>query len=102
MENSKCEVVVQKWEESERGCGSRPDGYSLHLTDAGREAFIKEYWDRMPDGPAPDEYSKPDGTPYKAEVSAEVFAKVEASWNGIREVGIPPGSGGTDGWVSRK
>lgn len=99
MEDGKYEVVVQKWEESERGWGTRPDGYSLHLADADRKAFIKEYWDRMPDA-APDEYSRPDGTPYKAEVDAETYAKVKASKNGISRLGSPPGSGGTDGWVA--
>ncbi len=36
-------VVVQKWEETERGWGVRPDGFSLHLTDADRSAYIGEY-----------------------------------------------------------
>lgn len=26
-------VICQKWEESERGWGTRPNGYSLHLAD---------------------------------------------------------------------
>ncbi len=73
------EVVVQKWEESERGWGVRPDGFSLHMTDEDREAFIKEYWDSMPKK-APDEYSRPAGTPYKAEVDEEVFQKVKEAF----------------------
>lgn len=99
MSVTKQVVVVQKWEESERGWGTRPDGFSLHLTDADRQSFIKEYWDRMPDE-ALDEYSRPDGKPYKAEVDAETFTKVKTSKNGIRDSGRPPGSGGTDGWRS--
>lgn len=95
------EVIVQKWEESERGWGTRPDGFSLHLTDADRQAFIKEYWDGMPDDLIPDDYSYPDGTPYKAKVDGKTFAEVKASKNGIRDYGCPPGSGGTDGWVAR-
>jgi len=94
------EVIVQKWEESEDGWGTRPDGYSLHLTDEDCRAYIQEYWDRMP-AEVPDEYSRPDGTPYRAEVDEETFAAVQASENGIREFrNIPPGSGGKDGWVS--
>ena len=39
--DNKNEVVVQKWEESERGWGTRPDGFSLHLTEAYIQAFIE-------------------------------------------------------------
>jgi len=61
----------------------------------------KEYWDRMPDS-APDEYSRPAGTPYKAEVDATTFKAVKTSKNGIRRRGDPSGSGGTDGQVEPK
>ena len=99
MNTENREVIVQKWEESELGWGTRPDGFSLHLTDADRESYIKEYWDRMPKS-VPDEYSRPDGTPYKAKVDAATFARVKASKNGIRGWrACPPGSGGADGWV---
>jgi len=95
-------VVVQKWGESERGWGNRPDGYSLHLTEAHRVAYINEYWDDMPDE-TPDEYSYPNGTPYEAEVDVKVFAKVKASKHGIRRNSNDyPGSGGTDGWIKSK
>lgn len=77
------EVIVQKWEESERGWGTRPDGFSLHLTEADRETFIKQYWERMPDS-TPHEYSRPDGKPYRALVDAEILARVKKSVNGIR------------------
>jgi hypothetical protein len=53
----------------------------------------------MPDR-IPNKYSRPDGTPYKANVDAATFAEVKTSKNGIREHGRPPGSGGTDGWIS--
>jgi hypothetical protein len=91
-------VIVQKWEESERGWGTRPDGYSLHLTEEDRVLYIKKYWNSMPDK-APAEYSRPDGTPYVASVDEATFAKVKASECGVRGYGRPPGSGGSDGWV---
>lgn len=91
-------VIVQKWEESERGWGTRPDGYSLHLTDADRVEFINEYWKGMP-SEIPDEYSRPSGTPYTATVTDEVYNEVKESENGIHESGTPPGTGGVDGWV---
>lgn len=91
-------LIVQKWEESERGWGTRPDGYSLHLTEEDRLAYIREYWNRMPDR-VPDEYSRPDGTPYHWRAPQETYDLVAASRNGIRHFGRVPGSGGTDGWV---
>lgn len=91
-------VIVQKWEESELDWGTRPDGYSLHLTEPDRLAFIQEYWDGMP-AETPEEYSRPDGTAYLAEVSREIHDRVKASQNGIRMLGEPPGSGGKDGWI---
>ena len=95
------QVIVQKWEESERGWSTRPDGYSLHITEEQLKTFIKEYWDRMPNE-TPDEYSRPDGTPYTAEVNFETFKKVLESKNGVRDYGQPPGGGGKDGWIPTK
>lgn len=97
MKNRKHEVVVQKWVESERGWGTRPDGFSLHLTDTDCEAFIKDYWDGMPDE-VQDEYSRPDGTSYKATVDVKNFVKVKKSKNGVRYYGRPPGLGISDGY----
>lgn len=88
------EVFVQMWEESERGWGSRPDGFSLHLNQEDLEKYVKAYWDRMP-AVAPDEYSRPDGKPFKALVSEECYQQlVEASpmkfglryWNGEKRL----------------
>ena len=91
-------VLCQKWEESERGWGTRPDGYSLHLSEADRKCFIKEHWGRLPDE-VPDEYSRPSGTPYWCEVDEKAKRKVTQSKCGIREFkNSYPGSGGTDGW----
>ena len=91
-------IVVQKWEESERGWGTRPDGYSLHLSEENRKQFIEKYWDGMPDA-VPDEYSRPDGTSYLCDVDEKIFDAVKKSKNGIRYYGTAPGSGGTDGWI---
>jgi len=91
-------VVVQKWEESEKGWGIRPDGYSLHLNEEDRETYIKNYWDGMPNE-VQEEYSHPSGTPYLADVDEETYEKIKASPKGIRVYkNNYPGSGGTDGW----
>jgi hypothetical protein len=87
-------VIVQKWEESERGWGTRPDGYSIHRTEEERQKYVDAYWKEMPDR-APAEYSRPCGTPYEAEIE-------EAELDGGRirfYIGDYPGDGGKDGWV---
>jgi hypothetical protein len=90
------EVVVQKWEESERGWGVRPDGYSLHKDEAARSRFIRAYWDTMPKE-TPDEYSRPAGKPYMAEVTPEEYAALRPDGDRYWSNDYP-GSGGTDGW----
>jgi hypothetical protein len=94
------EVICQKWEELERGWGSRPDGFSLHLSFDSLKRYIQGYWDNMPNT-APDEYSRPDGTPYPVGVSDEVYLEVVESGDGRRyHSGIQyPGIGGIDGWA---
>lgn len=75
-------VIRQDWDESERGWGVRPDGYSLHLTEAHRKEFVREYWDRMPDE-VPDEYSCPSGPPSLVNVDDDIYRLVQATKNGI-------------------
>ncbi|MCX6735712.1 MAG: hypothetical protein NTZ13_01355 [Candidatus Parcubacteria bacterium] len=92
-------VICQKWEESESGWGSRPDGYSLHLSFEDSKAFIDGYWKGMPDE-VPDEYSRPCGTVYKCFVSEEVYLEVKASSNGLRFWNDDYPVGDTDGWMN--
>lgn len=47
-----------EWEESERGWGVRPDGYSFHRSNEEAEDFIKNYQNKLPIG-IQDEYSRP-------------------------------------------
>lgn len=78
-------VFIQDWEESERGWGVRPDGASLHLNLDDVTEYIKAHCaDRT--GPAPDEYDRPDGSPYEFHVTKEVYDKITSSKNkfGIR------------------
>ena len=100
------QVVCQKWEESERGWGCRPDGFSLHLSYEGLARYIKFYWDSMPNE-APDEYSKPDGTPYPVGVGDSILAQMQEDreTGGGGDLRFPsfyeyPGSGGIDGWTA--
>lgn len=76
------EIVQMSWEESERGWGTRPDGYSIHKSVADCQQFVKEYWDKMPDA-VPDEYSRPAGTPYAVSVdsTSQTYKKLAESKN---------------------
>lgn len=69
-------VIRQDWLESERGWGCRPDGYTLHLSESDRVAFVKAYWARMPDA-VPDEYSRPYGEPEAVEVKKKIYKELE-------------------------
>ncbi len=74
---SKPEIAYcQLWEESERGWGQRPDGFSLHASEEAAKRYIKAYWDEMPKE-VPDEYERPSGSPFLVKVSGELFAKLE-------------------------
>lgn len=69
-------ILYQEWEESERGWGVRPDGYSLHKDEASRKGYIEKYWNGMPDE-VPDEYSRPCGEPRWIEVDAKTYTAVK-------------------------
>jgi hypothetical protein len=76
-------VVKQLWEESERGWGTRPDGYSLHLSESDRVQFIRDYWNRMPQT-VPSDYSRPYGGPFIVDVNKKLYREIEKSKNGLR------------------
>lgn len=77
-------VYVLIWEESERGWGVRPDGYSFHRSVENAEAYVKEYVEALPTA-IPDEYERL-ATPviYTYEVDDEIYKSVAESKNGIR------------------
>lgn len=79
-------AICQKWLESERGWGVRPDGFSLHLTLDGRKAYIDNYTNERGTGVVPDEYDRPDGEPFSIYVTQEIFEMLVRktnirSWN---------------------
>lgn len=96
-------VICQKWTESERGWGARPDGFTLHLTEEDRVQFVQKHWGDRQQESVPDDYSYPDGTPYVCEVSEEEYQEV-VSHGGSRWFFNKdyPGSGGIDGWMTIK
>ena len=87
-------LIVQKWEESERGWGTRPDGYTLHMKREDVGAFLRAMREREKKsygGCVPDEYSMPCGEPYEWDCSNDVLvAEIEKSENGIWGQGRNP------------
>jgi hypothetical protein len=77
------------WEESELDWGIRPDGYTLHLNDQTRQAYIEDYWSNMPPA-APDTYSRPAGSPFLIDVDEETYRKLEENNGSYPFNGIPP------------
>ena len=77
-------VYVLIWEESERGWGVRPDGYSFHCTVEDASAYVHEYVAGLPVA-VPDEYERlATPTIYTYEVDDEIYTSVKESKNGIR------------------
>jgi hypothetical protein len=83
-------IVVQRWVESERGWGTRPDGYSAHLSMHDCRRFVEDYWRGQPDGPVPDSYERPDGTPFLCDVPEDVVPWIETTQCGQRLYTRPP------------
>ena len=75
-------VVYQEWEESERGWGTSPYGYSLHLNNEKRKKYIENYWKDQPDT-IPDEYSRPCGSPKDIYVDKNTFQELKTQ-EGLR------------------
>lgn len=68
-------LYIQYWEESERGWGTRPDGYSLHVTHQDALDYVKKAMKKQEDyftscgvNGVPDEYSRPCGDPKEVEI----------------------------------
>lgn len=104
-------VICQKWEESERGWGVRPDGYTLHRSEADRVRFVEKFWQRQRaafGASAPDEYTRESGKAYECPVSDAIYDVItdDGVWDHeLRRHGLisqygAPWPGGSDGWRS--
>jgi hypothetical protein len=68
-------VVLQFWEESERGWGVRPDGCSIHLDSNERNAYIQSIYDGR-GSEVPDEYERTVGDELVAFIEDSLFEKL--------------------------
>jgi len=66
-------VLLQFWEESERGWGVRPDGASFHLDMSAYQDYIKKIYDGRDENNIPDEYDRIVGSTVEALVSDDIY-----------------------------
>lgn len=87
-ENKGHTVWAVCWEETERGWGTRPDGYFLYKTPeeavedtVKREKAMREREKAIYDGEVPDSYSRPTNgqEPLAVRVGPLTYAKVQAA-----------------------
>jgi hypothetical protein len=99
-------IVVQKWEESERDWGIRPDGWTMYLNMEVHAAYMEKFnAERQAEYQrtkvVPDEYTRPSGSAYAMDVDQETYDKLAATegqsmWG---EGNMPPtGKQGPNGW----
>lgn len=69
----KYDVIVQEWEETERGWGIRPDGFTLHLTLEDHKEWCNAHVASLPTDHVPDEYTWVSGKPQKIAVDKETY-----------------------------
>lgn len=71
-------VILQIWEESERGWGTRPDGCSMHIDLKERENYIQSIYDnRKSDTSIPNEYERIVGEGVEAFIEDVLFELVQ-------------------------
>lgn len=71
-------VILQIWEESERGFGTRPDGCSVHIDSKEREKYIRSiYESRNSDESIPNEYDRIVGEGIEAFIEDGLFDLVQ-------------------------
>lgn len=77
-------VIVQNWEERERRWGTRPDGFTVHASIEGRNAYAQWYHATFNAAAAvPDEYTTTSGDAFPVDADDAVAAIIAAAPNGV-------------------
>lgn len=84
---------VQEWVESERGWGTRPDGFTVHRKLEDVEMFhleLRREEKKQHNGVIPDVYSYPVGSPFELELPDEAAPEfgVHGEWARHRTAAI--------------
>ena len=67
-------VWCQDWEESERGWGIRPDGFTLHLSKVDLVVYVRVFYMAYKnEASAPDEYTRTSGKPRLVDIDDATY-----------------------------
>ena len=80
-------VLLQAWEEKANWGRAESVNSTIHLSEADREAYIKTYWDSMPDE-VPDSYITPYGEAKWIEVGDDLFQELMRVQTGKNQRGL--------------
>ena len=74
-------AILQYWEESERGWGTRPDGASIHLDQISHSMYLDQVYTSRETKNVPDEYDRVIGGPILVSVSDSIFDTIKIDKN---------------------
>jgi hypothetical protein len=74
-------ILLQFWEESERGWGIRPDGASLHIDKLSYQDYIKKIYSTRDPKNVPDEYERIVGDLVEVEIDDDLYELVSNDKN---------------------
>ena len=66
-------IILQLWEESIKGKGSRPDGCSIHIDLEARLDYINREYESRQSNVIPDEYEVAVGAPIEVNVTDNIY-----------------------------
>jgi len=69
-------IVLQLWEESEKGWGVRPDGCSIHIDNISRDNYVNSIYKDRSDV-VPDSYDRVIGDPIEAFIGDLLYKTLE-------------------------
>jgi hypothetical protein len=73
MKNLSDTIILQLWEESIKGKGSRPDGCSIHIDLEARLDYINREYELRQSNVIPDEYEVAVGVPIEVNVTDNIY-----------------------------
>ena len=73
MKNLSDTIILQLWEESIKGKGSRPDGCSIHIDLEARLDYINREYELRQSNVIPDEYEVAVGAPIEVNVTDNIY-----------------------------
>jgi hypothetical protein len=73
MKNLSETIILQLWEESINGKGSRPDGCSIHIDLNSRLDYINIEYELRKSNVIPDEYETVIGHPIEVQVTHDIY-----------------------------